>query len=218
MKYNPKNLNRKAFTIIELMIATSVLSIILLLVTTMMISIGNLYYKGINQARVQDDVRTISDDLSSHLQLSDQAPQPAITPVSIIISGQSFVMDAVCMDNTRYSYIKDVEIGSNSTVTNPEIHHVLWRDPTPVGGCTGPAPLNLSLPSLNGTELIAPNSRLTDFTISPLTSPYNLSIGVAYGDKNLMSGVGVNTKCNGSNGDQFCSTAALTTTVVQRIQ
>src|SRR5665213_2550121 len=97
MKYNPKNLNRKAFTIIELMIATSVLSIILLLVTTMMISIGNLYYKGINQARVQDDVRTISDDLSSHLQLSDQAPQPAITPVSIIISGQSFVMDAVCM-------------------------------------------------------------------------------------------------------------------------
>ena len=51
------------FTIVELMIATAILSTILLLVTTMMINIGNLYYKGVNQARVQDGVRTLADDV-----------------------------------------------------------------------------------------------------------------------------------------------------------
>jgi prepilin-type N-terminal cleavage/methylation domain-containing protein len=201
-------LNKKGFTIIELMIATSVLATILLMVTVMMIGIGKLYYKGINQARVQDNVRSIGDELAQHLQLSDQGPQQAGTPINVSIAGHPYVINAYCIDNTRYSYIIGVQIGS--------IPHVLWRDPTPSTGCTTPAALNN--PGLSGgTELIAPHSRLTDFTISPLTSPYSISVGVAYGDDDLLTLNGVNTTCKSVTGDQFCSAAGLTTVVVQRI-
>jgi prepilin-type N-terminal cleavage/methylation domain-containing protein len=209
-------LNQKAFTIIELMIATSVLSTILLLVTVMMINIGNLYYKGINQARVQDDVRSISDELGQHLQLSDQGPKQAATPMNVTISGHPYTINAYCIDNTRYSYVINVQVGNSPSASNPQIPHVLWRDPTPSTGCMAPANLN-SAGLSGGTELIAPNSRLTDFTISPLTSPYGVSVGVAYGSDDLLNLHGITTTCKGAVGDQFCSTATLTTIVVQRI-
>ncbi len=65
---------QKGFTIIELMIATAVLSTILVMVTVVMVNIGSLYYKGINQARVQDDVRSIADEIIKNIQLNDQPP------------------------------------------------------------------------------------------------------------------------------------------------
>jgi prepilin-type N-terminal cleavage/methylation domain-containing protein len=205
MKYRPTALNQKAFTIIELMIATAVLSTILIMVTFMMISIGNLYYKGVNQARVQDDVRTISDDVSQHLQLSDSLPLFAVAG-----DGTS----AYCIGNTRYTYMLNKQVGSGPG----QIAHVLWRDSNPApNSCSASVGfLNSATPSADGVELIAPNSRLTFFSVS-LSSPYTISIGVAYGDNNLLNLSGLNTTCKGSIGDQFCSTGTLTTTVVQRI-
>lgn len=199
-------LNQKAFTIIELMIATVVLSTILVMVTTMMIGIGNLFYKGVNQARVQDDVRSITDDVSQHLQLSDNAPLSATSLDSLT--------HVYCIGTIRYTYILGTQIG-----TGPgQSPHVLWRDDNPIAGsCSATSGFLNSPPSgLNGTELIAPNSRLTDFTISA-SSPYTVSVGVAYGDDDLLNLAGLNTTCKGNIGDQFCSTSSLTTTVVQRI-
>ena len=203
MKYKrPSQLNQKAFTIVELMIATTILSTILILVTVMMVGIGNLFYKGVNQARVQDDVRTISDDVSQHLQLSDSPPLASV-------SGDG--TGVYCIGDTRYTYVLNQQIGS----ANP---HVLWRDSNPTPGSCAATDgfLNNTTPSPDGTELIAPNSRLTYFNIS-LSSPYTISIGVAYGDDDLLNLAGLNTTCKGSIGDEFCSTATLTTTVVQRI-
>jgi hypothetical protein len=68
----------------------------------------------------------------------------------------------------------------------------------------------------NGTELIAPNSRLTAFTISA-TSPFTVSIGMAYGTTSVLNLKGLNTTCKDGGGDDFCATASLSTTVVQRI-
>ncbi|HZL07887.1 MAG TPA: prepilin-type N-terminal cleavage/methylation domain-containing protein [Candidatus Dormibacteraeota bacterium] len=223
-------LNQRAFTIIELMIATAVLSTILLLVTVMMMSIGNLYYKGVNQARIQDDARSIVDDVSQHLQLSDNLPLSATS-----LNGQIHVY---CIGTVRYTYVLNRQIGTGAT-QSPD---VLWRDDNPVpGSCaTTNGFLNSPPPNLNGTELISPNSRLTGFSISA-SSPYIMSVGVAYGADDLLcdsgsagdcvfQGLSLHMSqiisglapsgtilCKGNIGDQFCSTAGLTTTVVQRI-
>jgi prepilin-type N-terminal cleavage/methylation domain-containing protein len=192
------------FTIIELLIATAVLSTILLLVTSLMINIGKLYYKGINQARVQDNVRSITDEVAQHLQLGD-----SFIPV---ISGSE---QAYCMGTTRYTYILNKQIGSDASTQSL---HVLWRDknPTP-GNCPAALPvLTTPMPSSGGSELIAPNARLTDFTITG-SSPYSVSVSVAYGDDDLLNLSGVNTKCKGDIGDQFCATAKLQTIVVRRL-
>ncbi|HEY5442285.1 MAG TPA: prepilin-type N-terminal cleavage/methylation domain-containing protein [Candidatus Saccharimonadales bacterium] len=226
-----QRLTRKAqrgFTIIELMIATSVLSVILLLVTTMMISIGNLFYKGVNQARIQDAVRSTADEISQQLELSGSVPKLGTDSIGGV------TVNMYCIGSTRYSYVLNTQMGSS-------LPHILWRD-NPTSGCdpgTGPgtgvaANLTVANPNnggdaTNGAELASPNSRLTAFCIGSLdatgaictynlTSPYTISVGMAYGDNTLLANLpGINAVCNGSVGDQFCATAHLTTTVANRL-
>lgn len=219
------NLNTRGFTIIELMIATTVLSVVLLLATSLMTNIGNLFQKGVNQSRVQDAARSIADDVSQNLKLNIG------TLTSGTGSGPTAGFDAYCIGDTRYSYVIDQKIGTtgqNDPVPGgtPEEDHVLWRDSwNPLNPCV-PADLSQPSPSSAGTELISPNSRLTAFCIGQLSggscsiasgSPYTISIEVAYGDGDLLNGTtGLNVTCNGHTGDQFCATSSLTTVAVNR--
>ncbi len=202
------NLQRRSqagFTIIELMIATAILSTILILVTVMMVNIGSLYYKGINQARVQDNVRSIVDELSQHLQLSDKAPAFSGPP------GPPGSSHAICFGTVRYTYVLGTQIGSGPGKTP----HVLWRDTiSSAAACT---PDNLYSPSSGGVELIAPNSRLTDLSITG-TAPYSVSVGVAYGDDDLLNNPTLTSAtCKGGSDDQYCAVAKLSTIVARRI-
>lgn len=216
--------SQRGFTIIELMIATAVLSTILILVTVLMINVGKLYYKGINQARVQDGVRAIADDVTGQLKLNDSPPAPGSTT----IGGVS--VSAYCISTTRYSYVLDTQIGQkqyNSNSSSPQFPHILWRDTIPSGSACAPAELENSNPSAavnsgdvagtGGTEMIPPGSRLTAFSISS-ASPFTVLVGVAYGADDLLNHSGINTRCLGNVGDQFCATASLTTSVTQRLQ
>lgn len=223
--------NQRGFTIVELMIATSVLSVMLILVTIIMISIGNLYYKGINQARIQENVRNITTDVSNNLQLSNSIPQNKDT---LAVGGGTISgVSAYCIGTTRYTYVIDAQIGhqiyapSPPGPSGPNFQHILWRDTiTSASNCyiadlRVPDPSHLTdvggVDATNGAELIAPNSRLTSFTILPLSSPYGLSISVAYGDDDLLNHNGFSSTCMAITGNRFCSTARLTTTVVQRL-
>jgi prepilin-type N-terminal cleavage/methylation domain-containing protein len=206
LRRSPVCRSQAGFTIVELMIATAVLSVILLLTTLIIGSMGDLYYKGVNQSRTQDDVRTITEDVSQHLQLSDQ------TPVAASATFGGIATKAYCIDGTRYSYVLNRQIGTGST----QITHVLWRDSF-TGTCT---PLNLSqaTPSANGSELISSNSELTAFTVTlAANQPYTVSVGVGFGDPTQLSGSGITTGCKSGAGDQFCATSSLTTTVVKRL-
>lgn len=242
-----KNIHRqqRGFTIIELMIATAVLSTILVLVTVVMVNIGTLYYKGINQARVQDDVRTISDDIIKNIQLSDQSP---IGPVSVPGVTNSY---AYCVGPVRYTYVLGVQISHQAPGTPSTYYQVLWRDtnPTP-GSCpTQVDPTNPSSPQVNltdsnlasddsinqGQEMITSNSRLTQFSMTT-NSPSTVMVGVAYGDDDLLcnptlapnscktlSAMGSwanysgDVLCKGKTGEQFCSTDSLSSSAIKRV-
>jgi prepilin-type N-terminal cleavage/methylation domain-containing protein len=254
-----KNMNKKqhqqfgedGFTIIELIIATAVLSLMLVLITVLMINIGNLYYKGINQSRVQDSVRNINDSIGDQIKLSDNAPTPGT-------STTDSNTHAYCIGDKRYTYVLGAQIGKDKPVgsTNPYLH-VLWEDTNPSPGTcfisppAGPGqpgsnvPVDLTKnpasndPDGSGTELIAPNSRLTAFCIGAFVVPsscsapsgtpptnssyptYMLTISEASGDSDLLTntslfGQNYNTVCSGGLGDQFCATARLQTMIVPR--
>lgn len=238
---NPKKLHQQGFTIIELMIATAVLSTMLVTVSIIMISIGNLYYKGVSQARVQDDTRSITDEVSQRLQLSGLPPKQPTAP-------DPNGTDAYCIGTTRYTYVIGVQIGHVPPgPAGPSLfRHVLWRDTIQSADICQVATLTADNPSLGsdtggtsaqgGNELIGPNSRLINFSINPLSSPYVLTVGVAYGDDDLLCSPSVagscattiamtsladfthhDLLCKGNVGDQFCSTSGLSTTAVQRL-
>lgn len=240
-----KALRQRGFTIVELMIATAVLSTILLLVTVLMINIGHLYYKGINQARVQSNVRTVTDEVAQQLQLGD-----SVTPSPSDQKG-AHGEQAYCVGNKRYTYTIGIQIDTSPAwaPAAAPYRHILWRDDNPSpGSCsvTGANAVDLtstqpSPASQNGTELVAPKSRLVSFTIIG-ASPYNLNVGMAYGDNDLLCspppGTGTVTDsckrgspqmtaeanftngkliCKDSEGNEFCATAKLDTTVVRRL-
>ncbi|HSX37132.1 MAG TPA: type II secretion system protein, partial [Patescibacteria group bacterium] len=79
------------FTIVELMVALSVLSILLVMSTVILIQIGKLYTKGVNQAATQNAARDIINDLSSQLQVSGNAPDGKTAGV-------------ICIGNQRYTF------------------------------------------------------------------------------------------------------------------
>ena len=215
---NPKA--SAGFTIVELLIATTVLSVLLLLATLIITNIGNLYYKGVNSTHVQDDTRDITAQLSQDLQTGSNFA--AATPLGSI--------QAICTSGIRYRYVVGKQVGSGPLQTP----HVLWRDANPnPGSCVatafGPAPV--------GTELIAPGSRLADFDVHetvPGSGVYIISVAIAFGsDPNLLcstSELGTCTgaapltyptfdiACLGGSGDRFCATSSLKTTVVARIR
>ncbi len=208
MNYQPsRHQQQTGFTILELLIATTVLSVILLMSTVMMVNIGRLYYKGINQARIQDNTRSITEEISQRLQLTSDQP-----PLSDSSGGS---VHAYCMGATRYTYILNTQIGPDPS-QSPQ---VLWRDTTVPGTC----PVADLTAVTQGVELIAPKSRLTAFSIACATptSPCTITVGVAYGDGpngDLLNLNGVNTTCRDTVGNQFCAAANLKTTVVRRLE
>ncbi|HVV25452.1 MAG TPA: prepilin-type N-terminal cleavage/methylation domain-containing protein [Candidatus Saccharimonadales bacterium] len=213
--------NERGFTIIELMIATAVLSTIILLVTVLMINVSNLYYKGINQSRAQDNARSIVDDVASHLQLSDHSPSGPVSQTYPQHDVNATTIYAYCIDNIRYSFATGIQMGS--TVGDYTLQHILWRDTISSGAGCVPADLTQSNPSAttggsNGAELVAAKSRLSTFSINPVTSPYVVTVGVAYGDDDLLNNpASTNPLCKGGTGDQFCATARLQVTVTKRL-
>lgn len=232
--------SQRGFTIIELMIATAVLSTMLIAISVIMINIGNLYYKGLNQAKVQQAARDITAELADSLQLSALPPRPALP------SGGA---SAYCIGTTRYTYVIGVQIGTPLHASGGSIFkHVLWRDTIHSADTCLPANLASDNPSIHsdgggtdasdGTELMVPRSRLINFSISSVVSPYSIKVGVAYGDDDLLCSPSVAASCSKApamtapadylhgdlhckgtitHGDQFCSTSNVSTTAVERL-
>lgn len=217
------NNNQKGFTIIELLVASVIFSVVLLGATTVIIQIGRMYYKSITSTRTQETSRAVMENISRDLQFSDSRSfkqdytgsgidslQWATTAPTAPNGGSAF---AVCAGSSRYTYWLGRQVNSGN--------HGLVLDGAPSGACT---PGDGS-----GTELLGENMRLTAFsaTRSPTSSgTYNVSIGVAYGDDDLLNtfstgslqGELADTLCLGGIGSNFCATSALDTVVKRRIE
>jgi len=202
---------QQGFTIIELMIATAVLSVMLLVVSTLMITIGRLYQKGVNQSKVQGAVRTITSDVSDNLKLSNK-----FTSITDINGTDKRVY---CIGDTRYTYVVGRQLGTGDDVDGtPKSKHVLWRDKLLTQTCEPVA--DLDNPGTDGVEMLPSNSRLIVFNVSSET-PRLTALSVAYGDSDLLSDDHDNlnwfTTCTGESSGQFCAVAKLTSATSQRI-
>lgn len=227
---NQRTINQRGFTILELMIATMVLSVILLLCTVAMINIGNLFYKGITESRIQDGVRGAIDQVAQDIEFEAAVP---ILPVSTqtLTGYPGYSVNTFCVGLERYTYVTGLNIGSAGyNPANPadsQVQHILWRDrlsstadstnckPVDLTNTNPEASSQTAVPGTGGTELVPSGSRLTNFTVTAATNYYVISLGMAYGDPSLTSGTP--PLCNGSAGDQFCATDSLTSTVGQRL-
>lgn len=202
----------KGFTIVELMIALSVLSVLLMLTTATLIQIGKLYSKGINQAAAQNAARSIANEIAAQLQFTDQAPQPAAVGST----------RALCIGRQRYTYVLNQQLGHPA-------RHVLWHDVTKSTTChaignltTAPTPSDGDTDAgSTRSELMPANMRLTDLTVrNNSNGTYTIKVTVAYGEDDLVhyDGATDTTTCVGDRGTEYCAVSSLTVTVAQRVE
>jgi prepilin-type N-terminal cleavage/methylation domain-containing protein len=204
MKMTTQN-NNSGFTIVELMIASLVFSVILLLITTGLLQVGRMFLKGTTNTNTQETTRTIIDDIAQAIQFSGDPVSTALTNLG---SERGF-----CVGSRRYSYELDKKLDESSPATRNVF--VVDRMSTPCNSGTTPQDLS-GTPPPSGRELLSKNMRLIDLSIQAIGNGglYNVVVTVGHGDNDLFE----NGRCKGTTGSQFCSVSRLTTTVQRRIQ
>ncbi len=230
----------RGFTIVELMIALSVLSVILVMSTLIMIQITSLYTKGINSSNLQNTTRNIMADLSSQIQFGGSAPfattctapAPETCYADIYFAGGQPTY-AFCINTTRYTYRFDRKKGTDqSRIPSQQVTpHVLWRD-TMATNATCKA-LNISgagtpkdrftglATKTKGYDVIPDQMRLTKFRIKDIgDSSYQLDIWTAYGDGDLVktNNLTRHSTCSGGAGTAFCGVSELTDAITRRAE
>lgn len=215
------------FTLVELMIATTIFSLVLMLALAGILQITKMYYKAINQTRTQEAARLVIDELSESIKFSkdvyiegDVVSDLNINPISTDYKGY------FCLGSKRYTYAIDRQLKSSDFVSSEkQIPHVLWVDQA-VNGCSVDVP-DLSNDTLdNGQELLSENMRLTKLEVeqSPLNDDiFNITAHVLYGDSELIrypepSDTDQRVVCKTATvGGEFCVFSNISVTVKKRL-
>lgn len=209
----------RGFTIVELLIATLVFSMVLLVITIGVLSFTKAYYKGITQSNTQNTARTIIENISQAIQFSGD---DITTPIGTTGSNGSI---GFCIGNTRYSYLLGYQL-TEGTPGSYQAKHAIVSDTS--GSCSGLNAQNIK-GSPTGKELLAPHMRLSKLSVQRIgtSNVYKINVKVVYGDLDLLSSpsgaspvaTATDATCQiAYAGSQFCAVSELTTTVQKRIE
>lgn len=222
----------------ELMIALSVLSTILVMGTVIMAQIGRLYSKGVNAANTQNITRNVIGDVSTAIQFSGASPTTC--PYNTAEETACFAgsrdygtsptddIYAICLNTVRYTFVLNRKQGTD--VDDTVTPHVLWRDTMDNGSTC--QPLNIAEETVladeassepegqqsKGYDMLSKNMRLNKFRLKETASGtdiYKVDVWVSYGDKDLVKTDG--TGCVSATGNQFCAASLQSVTVTRRL-
>jgi prepilin-type N-terminal cleavage/methylation domain-containing protein len=221
MKHN------SGFTVMELMIATAVFSVLLLISLVGFLQIGQLFYKGVNITRTSDVskqvISSVKNDISFYpgtAAITIQGPSQVSPSGGPTINRYWF-----CAGQNRYSFILYRPLDSAAQATEMTLDVSGWyrfallKDRITVTPPACPNPFNTSgsAPINPGsvTELLGDKMRLARFTLTPIgTSLYTLNVRIAYGiDEVLNNPTNENVSCkSGSNNSRYCFVTQVRTT------
>lgn len=205
----------RGFTVIELLVATGVFAVVLIVVTSGILQVSRLYYKGVNQANTQNVVRSITDTISQSIQFGGGDVVPTTGGAATPTAPKVF-----CVGNTRFTYDLGWQVVDNSpNASKHQAYHGLVQDN--FAGCSSTTTQALNTSSVLGRELLAPNMRLSKLNIVDLgANLYRIEVRVIYGDDDLLNAPNdPTTSCIGGRaGTQFCTISELNTVVTKRVQ
>lgn len=220
-----KRESQDGFTLLELLIASLVFSVILVSTVTVVIQMSKLYFKAVTTNKVQETTRSVTDSIGQKLQFTPEL----VASSTRTIAGQT--VSAYCIGTHRYSYVLNFQVDSNAgTFTaDHKVRHALWQDDV-ASGCQ-PADLNLANPTTDpsapglansGSEMLGQGMRLSKFSINcPGGGKLcTIEVGVLYGADDLVEpdpSSAVADHCQTIIGSQWCASANLYTTVERRL-
>lgn len=207
--------SQDGFTIVELMIATLVFSVILTIITMGVISFSNRYYKGVYASSTQNVARTIMDSTAQAIEFGSAAVTPTGSNSYFCAGG------SVYMFNTSEGTFQNA--GQTGVYVRPMTSDV----------CTGGVSMT------NGQQLLSNHMRVTNLSVEKSTTvdnAYIVNVVVAYGDNDVLCVTSAaqgcsagahysdgdfagksDVACRSGSGSQYCSVSKLTTTVQKRV-
>jgi prepilin-type N-terminal cleavage/methylation domain-containing protein len=201
----------KGFTLVELMIATTVFSVVLLLAMTGFFQIGRIFYKGVSITQTQDVANQIGLEIGESIEGA-----PKISPLNTYKG-----LQYICIGKNRYTIDVNRRVDVDSTTSFSTGQIGLVKDtlnsdnscvapclPTPADCASGDVPWN------KPTELLGDNMRVESFNIASPLAPINnnyyaISLIISYGDDDLLTyttpGDRSTVQCKNETGSQFCA-------------
>jgi len=216
-----KKQQQAGFTIIELMIATLVFSVILLIITAGIISLTNQYYKGVTSSNTQSVARSVMDTITQDIQFSSGTLTPPRT-------SSNNAVQYFCTGNNMYTYKLGFQLKDGVGLAADQTNSALVTSPVVGGSCPSPATVTGFPTSGTHRELLNPGMRVANLNITPGASSnsWTVEIRLASGDSDLLNNPqpvnpnnpATQTSCRSGSGSQFCAVSELTTTVEERLQ
>jgi type II secretory pathway pseudopilin PulG len=215
------------FTIIELLIATSIFTLVLILVTTGVLQFTRQYYKGVVSGQTQTVARAIIDDAAQAIQFNSGTVDPLV---------ENNGSKGFCIGSSkRYSYLPNYQVTDGTPdAAQFQSRFGLVSDDRP--SCSGDArdlKATNTISGDNARELLGRNMRLVKFDIVENDGLYTVTVRVAYGDSDLLCSPTTANSCEDETsafplaaddlrcrlviGSQFCAVSELSTTVKKRV-
>lgn len=229
---------QSGFTIIELMIATLVFSIVLIVVTVGVLKFTNAYYKGVNAATVQSTARTITDKVSQAVQFGN-ATLVTSDDAALAPSGANAI-GTFCAGGYLFAYTRGIQYaGGTASVANAGLYM------RPLAGSSSSCVKPTTSAELSGGEqLLSKGMRITDisllreganeiytFHITLALTPDNggdllctpndtaipcSSVSTEADAETKLPGI-ADVQCKAATGNEFCAVANLTTSIQKRV-
>lgn len=223
--------NNAGFTILELLIATTVFGVMMLFATTGMIEIGRAYYKGITSSKTQEIARTVERDIANTVQGgADNTVTPGNLPTGLPADTYNYGVVSLCIGKSRYTYAPGVKSANVNDFSEPKtIKHALWYDVRNSSSGTCHA-LDLTRDNPSETpgtdtddtdaakaqrrDLLATNMRVARFDIVSRGPGVAIDIRVLYGDSAVIDDKDTATPADDTclskrAGGQFCAFSEL---------
>ncbi len=208
------HLGSRAFTIVELLIATVVFGLVLLIVTVAILQFTRVYYKGVTEANTQETARSIVDRIAQSIQFNGGVVMPTPPRAAGAVA-------AFCVGNQQYTYVAGRQLTESAPVAgqNQTWHALVVRD---LADCTAGSPKpSMTTAATTGQELLSPGMRLSKMKVEIVGGDlYKVSVRIVSGLKELVANdEAEDARCQTfQSGTQFCAVTDISTVVTKRVE
>lgn len=196
--------NEHGFTIVELLIATTVFAMVLVLITSGIIQVTDTFFKGDTESNTQQVTANVVSMISQAIQFNGGTVTLDSGPTG----------DTLCIGSEQFSYWPGAQVVSANADSG------LIENTSDCNKTASPV----------GRQLLAQNMRLSNLSTECISSValcastttggqlYQIDVRVVYGNDNILKNPGgTNASCSGGSGQQFCAVSEVSTIVSERI-
>lgn len=198
--YHRGHTQQNGFTIVELMIATLVFSMILTIIAAGVMSFSKAYYHGVYVSETQNAARNVVDTITQSIQFGSGAS----TGVQYDNSASKSYFCA-----GGYAFVfRQFELYRKSDANTVG----LYMQPT--NHCTSAPAFNAGS---GGKQLLGDRMRIISLSLSGVGNIYNINVRMGYGDDDLFPAPMTATmQCNDGAGSEYCAVVSLSATAKER--